>query len=302
MNGGGDWGSNAINSLIRRELRIMFGPERMNALEADRIDGPLMLQSIEEAKCTSSGDAGARIQISEILKYGPRGCKDGQNAESLVAQYNAANNCRVKLQGMTLLFPAAVFEEIIMTVVNSTVNHLREVVDREGDPVRAILLAGNFANSAILKKAVKEAFETSTRKVVIPANPGGAVMKGATLWCNHARWIEGKKYCSDYFDLLVSKFDEIPHGHIVERDYVKLEAAQRRITVLLWSFDDPVKDAPPPKLVDSTLMTLVGSVTIDVSQSKKGSIVCGTTFGGSNIQIRCVNEDGDIVENSFDLV
>ncbi|KAI9324656.1 hypothetical protein DFJ73DRAFT_802297 [Zopfochytrium polystomum] len=99
--------------------------------------------------------------VAECLKH----LKEGGNLE---------------LDARSLFLPAETFAKLFAGLVNTTVQHLKQLTQNLPRAARVVVLVGNFANSPVLQAAVRSAFEPATH-LVVHSDPGVCVVKGSVL-------------------------------------------------------------------------------------------------------------------------
>lgn len=116
------------------------------------------------------------INVAPMFDY-----LEGKTVASLVAAYNVRHEATLQTRrSTTVLVPLSKILHFFRPVVDKIVKHVSDLLAR--DPVDYILLVGGFAESKILMHRVKNAFENSNTRVVVPLRPSLAVVRGAVAF------------------------------------------------------------------------------------------------------------------------
>lgn len=196
------------------------------------------------------------------------------------------------------MIPAAIFSEFISATVRNITSHVREKL-RKTPRIKYVVMVGNFSNCIPLQKQMEAELSLTTAKLIIPDEPGDAVMKGAVIYgvdsssvssrrsrktygmTMHMPFIDGvhpeerleiisgKRYCKDTFRVFVKKYEEIPSGRIVELPHYKLYPDQTRIAVTMLTSEED----EPPEFADDPSVTITGKHKIDVPKIGSGRLV-----------------------------
>jgi hypothetical protein len=193
-----------------------------------------------------------------------------------------------------------------------------------------ILMVGGFSESAVVQKAVRDAFPNC--RVVIPRDAGLAVLKGAVLFGHDPsavasrvakftygigctvpfdpkkhdprkkKKIDGKDRCDDVFSKHVETGSVLHFNEEQgEHKYYPIYANQKEI-----SFPVYTTDAPNPKYVDDPGCKYVGTLNMDISDIAGGlerEFAAKLKFGGTEMTVTAVNTNtGQAASAQFDFL
>lgn len=181
---GGDWGGKKVNEAFEQLFAAILGPDVYEVMQfKHRDDYQELIREIETKKRivspTDVGKVNFRLPQSAFETYSDMNKKDLKDQGNVVLQ--SGEEIRVKIDGDKLRVNAGVIQGLYTETCNNIVAHVREVLsnpDVEG--TNTIMLVGGFAESAMLREAIKAEF--TQYNVIVPAEAGLAVLKGAVLY------------------------------------------------------------------------------------------------------------------------
>ncbi|RUP49894.1 hypothetical protein BC936DRAFT_141054 [Jimgerdemannia flammicorona] len=320
---GGAWGSTSIDRCVFKLFEEIFGRNRYDQMMKDPLGHTQLQDNVERAKCSFNGEINPVIQLPDSLLNSTK--NDSNTPNQAVSIYNRVNQTRLQLKGSNLLIPAAIFSDFISSAIRSILNHVHGLLLQHR--IKYVVMVGNFANCVPLQKQMETLMDTFKIKLIIPDQPGDAIMKGAVIYgldpssvtSRRARKTygvkilgnfidgvhpierlvikEGERFCSDVFDVFVHKNEIIPSGYIVERKYTKVERDQTQMGVDILISDEDVF----PLFADHYSVEVIGKHTINTPMNGTGSVTTGMLFGDTEIRCKSVNELGQEVETALVL-
>jgi hypothetical protein len=155
--------------------------------------------------------------------------------EELIAAYNSRlgltdDDQKVSFtKAKKLRIPPAITRRFFTDVIGSTVAHVTKLLAAVGR-IDAIMVAGGFAESKILQKMLKEAFENESRAVILPKRPGKVVVMGAGLFALQPRVIKERMVRWSYAYLGAEPYDPAVHDEC----HVFVTSEGRRLVNILY--------------------------------------------------------------------
>ncbi|RUS35332.1 hypothetical protein BC938DRAFT_472428 [Jimgerdemannia flammicorona] len=259
---GGDWGSTTIDRRILRMLKDIFGNRRYNAMTED-LHGYMNLQrDIESAKIAFDSETDVVLNLPDTLMS--QTYTEVSPEEAVEKYQNANGNVDLIFRKPNLLIPATYFrDKLIWPTIQQIYTHTLAVLNRNPS-VSRLILAGNFANSRILRDEMMK-FESRGIKVVVPHLPGETVVKGAVLFGANPGLISerlsrftygigtvvpfvtgkhpeskliitsfGERFCNGVFNTFITEGEECVLGHTVEKPFTTLEPYQHIVGVNIY--------------------------------------------------------------------
>ncbi|GAX45256.1 hypothetical protein NIES4075_62770 [Tolypothrix sp. NIES-4075] len=212
-------------------------------------------------------------------------------------------------------------EEIFKPTLDSLillVDKQFQELDRRSNKCDYIFLVGGFATSPFLQERVKQRYESKkVQKVVIPHDPGAAVVWGSVAYAKNPtrirsrcsrltygietrmpfedgdkedkKWVNelGKEYCDNRFDIFVKARKIVKVGEKVKRKYYPSEKNQTGVSIDVYS--TPEEDV---YYIDEDHVTLECRIVVDMSDTTDGwnrAVEVSMDFGDTEIQVEAKN-------------
>lgn len=259
---GGQWGGNAINTAVWKIMEELLSADVIDEFKKQTSDYLEMESNIELKKRDLSADNKLILtmypSLAAICKE-----KTGQTYKQLVEASPHAN--KVKVRTGKIIFE----KEMIETLFEETVKKSFSVMDellRIGSQVQDIILVGGFAESGILQKKFQEKYQKY--RVIIPTDPGLAVLKGAVIFghkshiiksrvCPHTYGVEvlqfgsttdtkmkkkvisGITFCSGGLKTIVTKGTRFKVEELADLEVVSPSNRERRLFLRFYQTDNP---------------------------------------------------------------
>lgn len=264
---GGAWGAIGVDNEFQNLLVKIFGQEFIDKFRAFKPAGWVDLMIAFEAKKRTANTAKSNplnisLPFSFIDLYGKI---TGKNVETAIKEFGNPD-VKWSSQGMLRLGPAAM-HQLFVPVLNKIIQHVKEMLakpDLAG--ISFLFLVGGFAESALLQSEMRSAFGDRVR-VIIPQDPGLAILKGAVMFGLDPTVIRvrrsaltygvgvlnafeegkhppekktskgGRDWCTDVFDTFVVIDQCLALGDTVIRSYTPAKADQTSTVISIFSCD-----------------------------------------------------------------
>ncbi|XP_071609189.1 heat shock 70 kDa protein 12B [Heliangelus exortis] len=274
---GGPYGAVGVDLAFEKLLCHIFGEDFISTFKAKRPAAWVDLTIAFEARKRAAAPSRASpLNISLPFSFVDFYRKHrGQNVETALKKSNV-NFVKWSSQGMLRLSSEAM-SELFQPTITQIIQHIDDLLKKpEVQGIKFLFLVGGFAESAMLQRAVQEAFGLSCR-VIIPQDVGLTILKGAVLFGldptivrvrrspltygvgvlnkfvegKHPREKllvkEGKSWCTDIFEKFVSVDQSVALGEVVQRSYCPARPGQRKtiINIYCCSTDEVVYITDP---------------------------------------------------------
>ncbi|KAK3097633.1 hypothetical protein FSP39_011566 [Pinctada imbricata] len=182
---GGPYGGTAVDEVyIQLLTRAFGGPMMYQFRKENTYDFLDMMKEFEVAKRNLKPSG--RLSFNTRLPYSFGLCCKEQNDETLaeiVSENNFPFKGNIKVIGDKLSIKADLMLQIFSTVTAKITDLIQEVLSQPvAEGCQILLLVGGFSESEYVQQAIKDKFETEERRVIVPAEAGLTVVKGATIF------------------------------------------------------------------------------------------------------------------------
>ncbi|XP_021367114.1 heat shock 70 kDa protein 12B-like [Mizuhopecten yessoensis] len=331
---GGDWGGTKVDEAFESYLEDIIGKQAFGQFKSDHLYDLLDLMRRFEVKkrlnkVKHSDKVTVSIPSSLLSTYNK--LNPGQNIKENIAK-NERFSSHVEFFGDKLRLSgtktASLFDESIEQIVYHVSKLLRDPKVRG---ISAILMVGGYSECPLLLDAIRHI--AGGVQLIVPNEAGLAVLKGAVVIghspstiseriCKFTYGVEthlpfkkrkhkneyrvidesGKKLCSFAFDRFVKKGNAVKfHEHAQARRYVPVTASQTSIVFSIYASNNE-----KPVYVTDANCQKIGEIKVDMPDTTRGlkRVVCvSMCFGGSEIDIKAVDEDtGQVVRASCDFL
>ena len=234
----------------------------------------------------------------------------------------------MKRQGDKLRITPSFFEQFFSAACTGIIDFLLDLFTKPHlKDIGTILMAGGFSESPILQRHIKRVFPK--HRIVIPNEPGLAVLKGAVLFGHNPSIIseriakywygiasfakfnpsihkvekKNKDYCDDIFDICVRRGTRSK----LQESQSKGPYKPNRDDQQTMDFDIYVSDSiRPPMYVTDKDCYYLGTLPVDLPKVKKGkerSVYLNFIFGGTELHIQATNNiNKDVTRATFDFL
>ena len=306
---GGKWGGNVINQKIWEMMKDIFGDDVIKELKKLRADYMEIEHEIEIRKRNLTD--GSKLQLTIFPNFAELCTKlRGKDYKKLIQEYRFSNE--IKVQTGKLVFEPKVVEHIFeVTLAELFVNVKKVLESPNAYGIKDIILVGGFSQSDIIVNQFKKRFPQY--KVIVPIDPGLAVLKGAAMFGQDGdiitarispqtygfysmRYfmegdpeskrinIDGTDYCKDVFQKLVTIGDLVNVGYRVEHDVFASSAVMKQMFINLYQTNEK-----NPKFVTDKGCECIGELIVDMPDTTKGkdrSVELSLFFGETEISVQ----------------
>ncbi|RUP49896.1 hypothetical protein BC936DRAFT_141056 [Jimgerdemannia flammicorona] len=301
---GGAWGSTSIDRCVFKLFEEVFGRNRYDKMMKDPLGHTQLQDNVERAKCSFNGEINPVIQLPDSLLNSTKDDSDTPN--QAISNYNRINQTRLQLKGSTLLIPAAIFSEFISSAIRSTLNHVNDLLVKYSN-VKYVVMVGNFANCVPLQKQMETLLDTFKIKLIIPDQPGDAIMKGAVLYGLDSSSVTSRRARKTYGVRKITAFidGEHPIERLVIRSGLRFCSAvfdpfvQKNETICSDHIVEPSDEDEFPQFADHYSVEIIGKHTVNIPMNGTGSITTGMLFGDTELRCKSVNDLGEEAETTL---
>ena len=124
------------------------------------------------------------LSIREYLRCSTHvaSSKTGETIQEILQGENFPYKGQIKIIGDKLSIKSDIMKAIFQTVTREIVDHISNVfTDSKAKGCSLMLLVGGFSESEIVQNAIRQKFEKEERKIIVPAEAGLSVVKGAAI-------------------------------------------------------------------------------------------------------------------------
>ena len=163
--------------------KILGGPTLFQFRKEHTYDYIDMMRDFEVAKrnMTPTGRISFNTRLPATLNIC---CKEqnGETIQDILEDKNFPYKGQIKLIGDKLSIKSEIMKSIFLSVTKNIIEHTDTILaDDHVKDCSLILLVGGFSESEIVQNEIRKKFETEERRVIIPAEAGLSVLKGATI-------------------------------------------------------------------------------------------------------------------------
>ncbi|XP_060082611.1 heat shock 70 kDa protein 12A-like [Ylistrum balloti] len=327
---GGYWGGQRVNEEFTRFLQRLCGQDVLSDLQ-DSFPGDwqAIVDEFERKKCSYDPNGVTekitfRIPLTLVEEYeNMTGCNLQEAVNDTVFKD------KVEFKGDKMRVDKTIFKDFFE---KSTTNVVREVEkllveNPKLHDLRTILVVGGYAEALLMQKAIKDKFEHKY-KILIPADPQLAILKGAVMYgferdairsrvCKYTYGIGHQRkfiqkaddpnkmrkhgshiYVDDAFDKHVTKGDLVQYGVFQEgKDYHPVNDDQTQA----W-FDFYASDDRDPKFVYEQSCICLGFVGVELSRRGRGldaTVTLEINISGTDIEVRATEKRTGNITKAF---
>lgn len=332
---GGAWGGTNVDRAYMELLISIFGEDVIKRFKTERRTDMLEFQRDFEMKKRTIRDRMGQnirpivISIPACLSEYVREMK-GWSLENAISNSEYADKIKLK-PGNKFAFARELMETLFQTTQEQIVQHVREILDNQDSENRisAILMVGGFSTSNIIVDAIKEAFPDL--RVVVPPEPGLAVVKGAVLYGHAPLTIASRvcKYtygvavydtfkegihppekrletktevlCKDIFNKFIEAGQSVSVNSSVDKTY---DVTEPNAPMALNIFATTEKN---PAFATDEKCEMLGSITIQPPEGgwkKDAKIKVSMKFGGTEFEVHATDEQSPqtVYSTQFDFL
>ncbi|XP_060064370.1 heat shock 70 kDa protein 12B-like [Ylistrum balloti] len=332
---GGDWGGTKVDNAFQILLSGIIGNDAFHRfLENSKADMVEFFRDFEVKKRTIKPNGPSNEKVTFKVPTAMNvACKDvtGKDISTIITSKSKYRG-NLTIVGDKLRVSGNQAKELFKDPINHIVTHLKTLLrDPNARGVESILMVGGFSESLVLQDAIKTNFPNL--RMIVPQDPGLAVLKGAVIFGHEPRAIKsrvckytygicakrpfdakkhdpskrftastGKEYCQDLFDVHVCIGDCVNIGqpqavniyHPIEPDQVAL------------LFPLYVSTQKNPKYVTEPGCSRIGHLIIAIPDTSKGCnrfVAVQMTFSNTEFEVGATNiATGEKVSATFDFL
>lgn len=319
---GGDWGGTKVDASFISLLADIVGYAVLETfISENKYDFFHLLRDFEVKKRTIRPGLNDKVTFTIPVSLSETYSEKNQGSKIADVALKSKYKSQLTWKGDKLRMEAKLARTLFDGSCKHIVDHLKELFMHPAvKNVSSILLVGGFAESPMLQTAIRDAFKTQNKKVIIPNEAGLAVLKGAVLFGHEPQKISGRicrytygvkvnekfdskihsgskkitrnnyAYCDDLFHIHVRVGQIIEVGEPqVKISYHVIEPNQTSIEFKIFTS----KNKEPTYTTDDGCEYL-GTLTIDMPDTSKGidrGALVHMTFSGTEITVTAVDRD-----------
>lgn len=327
---GGAWGGTKVDDAFYQFLAKIFGNNVLTALKDESLEDYLRLfRDFETKKRTITPDMEEDVTITlPFLLMDIFRNETQEKLSDTIKQTRFAKT--VKYKNGKLKVKAHIFKDFFDGALQGIVTHIDDIMKSfPEDSISIILLVGGFSESNMVLKKIRELFPD--KKVITPADPGLAVLKGAVLFgytptvvsSRISRYTiglevnvpfidnlhryehkferpDGKAMCQHIFESLVQKGEHVCAGHKKENTYTPSEVdAITGIGIYQSTSQNPV-------YTTEKTCSKIGTIVLrkpNGGWSKDAQIHAAVEFGGTQFDVALTDDCLDeTYRHSYDFL
>jgi hypothetical protein len=307
--GGGLHGSQSVDARFREHLEAALGAKLLRRFKAlEPLAHAKLLDEWERAKCNYRPGLGVTYVPLPAELYGLLQREEPAVLERLAAAQGG--------DAYNLCLDRPTMEGLFQSALDGIVSKVRQHFQRLGGVCDYLFLVGGFAASPLLQQRLQREFGALVRKVIVPPDPGSAVVAGAvsygldperirvrrsrlTYGCRVTAPFEAgvdapargswradlqRQVCEKRFQVFVRAGEAVENNREVLHRFRPPEEKRTRATVVF--FATPRKDV---RYTDEEKVFPIGTLDIEMPDTTGGlgrQLEIGMFFGKTEIQAR----------------
>lgn len=324
---GGPMGGTTVDKAFENFLETVGGKGILATFKRSCMEDYLLLFREFEAKKRDGGNTKVRITVPLSFETLVKD-KRGKNLSTVLEESQYKGN--VTFKNKKLIFEPSVFKSFFHQAIDGVIKCIGDILREESCvDLTHIIMVGGFSESSLIQKSLREKFESY--RFLIPDEPGLAVLKGA-VYFGHipnaiskrvSRYTYGVQICRKFMPEedpdsrkiklggidrcmgvlhpIVRRGDRIQAGLECPHSFQALKHSEGKFKCGLY-----VSDQRKPKYVDDKDCRLLGTLTIDISNTKKENppeIEETYIFGETELTFRAkLLGSGQPIECTFDML
>ena len=331
---GGDWGGISINKAFEELLMDILGEDVYEMIKLGSRDDFIFLQKeieTKKRKVTPTDIGKIRFALPFTVFNAYRQIHSSELKNKTTATLRDEKQISFKVDGDKLCINANKIQGLFEPTCENIIEQVREVLAHQNvQGTDTIMLVGGFAESLMLRDAIKSAFPQT--RLIIPQDAGLAVLKGAVLYghkpesvisrmSKYTYGIEAYKtfepgidkqekrtelhgyvLCKNHFSKHAEINKEYMPGHSFgEQKYVPSEPGQRELTISVYR-----SSLRYPLYVDQEESTKVGDMKVTLDDVEGGinrPVSVKMVFGDTELGIEAKEEKtGRITTAKYDFL
>lgn len=329
---GGAWGGTRVDESFTNFLTDIAGPDVMEIFQRDHTDDYLdLMREFEIKKTAFTPDTEQKITFKlPISLHDTFQAVNGEDfRRSLITKHDLRD--QVTFAGDKLRVQPGQIKTFFTETCDRIVSHLNKIFDQpDVHGVDTILMVGGFSESKMLQDAIRNSFPD--KKVIVPAEAGLAVLKGAVIFGHSPKAIssrvskftygikinkpfqkgyhpeskktiiDGEEQCTGCFDKHVEIGQEVKVGFkFEEKNYIPSSRRQSSVNVEVYTTDQK-----NPIYVDEPGCSYLGNIVVDLSDIvsyKDKTFVVNMMYGDTELGLEAkVLKTGQVLKAFFNFL
>ncbi|XP_062603213.1 heat shock 70 kDa protein 12A-like [Saccostrea cucullata] len=178
---GGPWGGKSVDDKFEKFMKEILGEKVIEELQTEHMEDYLdLFREFESKKRNISTVKTGKVHMKIPLAVQTLTKKKQKKSMAEVLKESKYGES-VHFANMKLHMAVDVFKNLFKPTVEGIVKHLKEVFQEKNvHDVETILMVGGFSECELVQTAIKNNFKD--KRVIIPEEPGLAVLKGAVYY------------------------------------------------------------------------------------------------------------------------
>ncbi|CAC5415252.1 unnamed protein product [Mytilus coruscus] len=313
---GGAWGGTQVDEAFKQLIiKIVGSPVYLNFCEKNAADFVDMFREFELKKRGFSGEGNKQITIKIPVSLQETFEEDtGETIQEVLGQTSLSG--KLKWAGDKLRISSILFATFFDKATTNIIEHLKKLLkEPEVEGTTNIIMVGGFSESPLIQKKVKEEFPKM--HVLIPAEAGLSVLKGAVIFghlpktissrkakytyglATMTKFIKGKHRedkketignqvkCKDIFSIHVEKGQTLELDEAQsDRSYNPVDPEQKEIIFQFY-----ISDSEDPMYVTDSGCTHIGKMEVKIPDTSGGldrQVTVQLIFGGTELKVKAI--------------
>ncbi|XP_063415830.1 heat shock 70 kDa protein 12A-like [Mytilus trossulus] len=325
---GGPWGGKSIDEAFHSFLKRICGPKVMEELRKTELEDFIdLFREFETKKRSIRVDQTNKVVVTlpvaliDLVKS-HRGKMETALEQSPYGQTAIYSKQKLHISPDT-------FRDLFKSTTEALIKHIERMFrDEKLSDLENLIMVGGFSECELIQHRMKEKFGKH-KKIIIPAEAGLVVLKGAvlyghqpkvissrilrrtygiqSLWGPHMQPESQKSYlvdvnrCKDLFFKYAKVGEQVVFGHEVSQVFQVFKPNEKTLECTIYVSTDP-----DPRYVTDPSCQRLGNLIIPLPEIRAGKTleIEGTmVFGDTELLFRARDlHTGRVVETQFDLL
>ncbi|XP_062608875.1 heat shock 70 kDa protein 12A-like [Saccostrea cucullata] len=189
---GGDWGGTSVNKEMEKFYEKIVGKNVVDEFKKDKLESALEMTRDFEMKKRAFISSPKNVQLK--MPQTMRNMFQTLNQITVNKKISEIDDLKdqVKIKSGKMFISSEIFESFYTPSISKICAHIQSILSHpSADGVRLIFLVGGYAESHILRDALKNKFPEI--KLLIPEDPGLSVLKGAVIFGHEPNLIQERR-------------------------------------------------------------------------------------------------------------
>lgn len=315
---GGAWGGTQVDEAFRHLIiKIIGNPIFLKFCDENAADFVDMFREFELKKREFKGDGNKKVTIKVPVSL--KETFEKETEETIQdALTQTAYSSKLTWTADKLRISGILFATLFEIATGNIIEHVKKLLkEPEVSGTTNIIMVGGFSESHMIQAKVKEAFPNMN--VIIPAEAGLSVLKGAVIFGHLPKAISARKAkytyglstmtkfvkgkhredkketignqvkCKDIFSVHVEKGETLELDKAQsERSYTPIEPDQKEIIFQFY-----ISDSDDPMYVTDSGCTHIGKMVVKIPDTSGGldrQVKVQLIFGGTELKVKAIIE------------